>query len=92
VPEIGDTDMGRKKRDVAWDSDDIDYGDFADDLMDDDIDLSDISGDFFSTDWEGTSRKEGRLNARRKIERRKGYRDLHTQFDDWDEYDGRDEW
>lgn len=68
------------------------YENFDDDMIDDFDDFDDLTKDFYSTDWENPAGTKRRGNARRKIERRNELKDLFMEFDDWDDYDLRNDW
>ena len=96
----GETQMKRmRKRDLQeydaelYDKYSDDFDDDFEDEFDDEIDsVSDLSRDFYSTDWEDPSGPKHRVSARRQIERRNELKDLISEFDDWDDYDLRNEW
>ena len=52
---------------------------------DDNIDLTDLALDFYSTDWDDP-RSLDRISARRQIERRRDLKRLNFELDDWDQY------
>ena len=58
--------------------------------FDNDFDLDELSRDIYSTEWGNDQSNEGRLSARRKIERRKEQRQLYSELSDWEEF-GLDE-
>ena len=60
--------------------DELDY------LYDDDLDLADIAKDFYSTDWNKYADSEGRISARRQIERNKDMRKLYSELDEWEQF------
>lgn len=66
--------------------------DFDDDFDDDLESISDLSKDFYSTDWEDPAGSERRFSTRRRLERRNDLKNLMADFDDWDEFDLRNEW
>lgn len=77
----------KHKRKVDFDP----YDDF-DDLYDDDFDSIELSRDIFSTDWGDRYQDEDRINARRKIERRRDMKRLYSQLDEWEEFGERADW
>lgn len=84
--------MGSKRRSDSHNFDSESYDNYEDELDDDFDNIGDLSKDFYSADWEDPSRSKRRLNTRRRIERRNDLKELHSQFDDWDDYDLNNEW
>jgi len=82
--------MARKKQEQYQDFDTDDFDDYA--LDSDDMDIRNLSKDFYSTEWEDPFQTQERFSTRRKIERRKEIKDLYSQFDEWDDYDSRNDW
>ena len=68
------------------------YDDYNEELDDDFDRMSDLASDFYSTDWEDPSGPKHRFSARRQIERRNDLKDMISEFDDWDDFDLRNEW
>lgn len=96
MPRIGEVAMGSKHapKQSKFDSDsfddfDDDYDDYEDDFDDNVGNLKNLSKDFYSTDWEDPS---DRLSARRKIERKKEFKESYSEYDDEDEIDFGNEW
>jgi hypothetical protein len=70
---------------------DLDVGSFddADDLFDDELDVSELLRSEWGDDLEET---EERFSARRKIERRRDMRKLYSQLDEFEEFGDRVDW
>ena len=56
-----------------------------DDYGDDAMDITELSKDFYSTDWEDPAGSDHRISSRRKIERRNELKALRSELDEWDE-------
>ncbi|MGD8384608.1 MAG: hypothetical protein PVF89_04280 [Lysobacterales bacterium] len=85
--------MGKKSRKSVREFDADPYMDFDDDELDEDLyDFSDLSKDFYSTEWDNPAGRPGRLSTRRRIERRNDLKELYSQFDEWDEIELGKEW
>ncbi len=85
--------MSKKSRKSVREFDADPYMDFDDDELDEDLyDFSDLSKDFYSTEWENPADRPGRLSTRRRIERRNDLKELYSQFDEWDEIELGKEW
>ena len=65
------------------------YDNYAEeqDYGDDAMDISGLSKDFYSTDWEVPAGTGPRISTRRKIERRNELKELCSQIDDWEGLD-----
>ena len=84
--------MGKRSK---WDFEeyDLDPYDNYDSESDSDLDdISELARDFYSSEWEDPVGSNHRISARRKIERRNELRNLHAQFDDWDDPELENEW
>lgn len=66
--------------------------DDIDDMYDEDIDLKELSKDFFSTEWNEPTQRSSHGTARRKIERRNEMRKLYSELNDWEEFGQSDDW
>ena len=84
--------MAAKNRQKIRDFDSDPYDDFEEDLDGDLDDISAITRDFDSADWEDPSGMDTRFSTRRKIERRNDLKELYSQFDDWDDIDLGNDW
>lgn len=69
----------------------IDSFDELDYLYDDNTDLADIAKDFYSTEWNNYADSEGRISARRQIERTKDMRKLYSELDEWEQFGAWDD-
>jgi hypothetical protein len=65
--------------------------DFSDDYADD-VDIKDISRDFYSTYSDYEMDEDSRITARRQIERRRDMKKLYSELDDWEEIGSSDDW
>jgi hypothetical protein len=83
--------MGRKAGKPGQRSDFDPYDDF-DDGYDDEIDIGDLSRDFYSTDRGDYYGTDGSFSARRKIELRRDMKKLYSQLDEWEEFGEQTDW
>ena len=78
---------GKQPREFDLDT----YDDFDD--FDDDVDMKELSRDFYSSDWgDDYDDKQDRADARRKIERRREMKRLHSELNDWEEFGLGEDW
>ena len=83
--------MGRKAGKTRQRLDFDPYDDFNDGY-DDEIDIGDLSRDFYSTDRSDYYGTDGSFSARRKIERRRDMKKLYSQLDEWEEFGEQTDW
>lgn len=90
MPHNGELQMSKKGREKfriyemdSFSDDDTDYDDF---------DQEALSRDIHSIERDEIFEKEERFSTRRKIERRNDMKQLHAQFDDWDDTDYSHHW
>ena len=69
-----------------------DYEDMEAELDADTDDVNDLPGEFNGAGRTGPSTKGSRLSTRRKIERLNELKELHQQFDDWDDLELGSDW
>ena len=67
------------------------FDDF-DEIYDAGFDFKDITGDFDPSEWGDEVREKGRVNARRKIERRNEMKKLYSELNDWEEFGESESW
>lgn len=78
---------GKGNQDFELDS----YDDF--DEFDGDLDLKELSRDFYSTEWgDDFDEKRDRADARRRIERRREMKRLNSELNEWEEFGLGDDW
>jgi len=83
--------MGKKSAKSGREMDFDPLDDF-DDAYDDEIDIRELSRDFYSTDRDDQQYDDKRFTARRKIERRRDMKKLYSQLDEWEEFGESSDW
>jgi hypothetical protein len=83
--------MASKKRKVHQQMDFDPYDDYED-FYDEEMDISDIAKDFYSTDWESDFKSNRSMTARRKIERRRDMKRLWSELQDFEEFGEQADW
>jgi hypothetical protein len=78
---------GKHNRELDFDP----FDDFGD-SYDDEIDIRDLSRDFYSVDQDEGYDGSGRFTARRKIERRRDMKKLYSELDEWEEFGNHSDW
>ena len=66
--------------------------DDLDDFYDDEIDIHELSRDFYSTERDDFYGGDPSITARRKIERRRDMKRLYSQLDEWEEFGESTNW
>jgi hypothetical protein len=83
--------MGRKAGKTRQRLDFDPYDDFNDGY-EDEIDIRDLSKDFYSTERDDYYGTDASFSARRKIERRGDMKKLYSQLDEWEEFGEQTDW